>query len=612
MTRIELRHLTAWHSNGQAASVDFADGLTLIHGPSDTGKSFIVSAIDYMLGASKLPQPPELENYTHLLLGINVQGEPFTLTRRLNGGGFTRYSGLRKAVPSNPGDELRAKHGPDSENVSAWLLKACGLEGARLKKNARNETVALSFRDLVHLTVINETKMQARETPAQTGQYTTKTKETAALKLLLEGDDDSDLVAMAAPRDVGKLRNARVEVVDQLIARTEEGLRGTPDRQELEAQLGRIQRAIDNSESEDQQRLVEIRRGSEQVSRDERRVRIMRLRVEEASTLKARFELLQAQYALDLRRLEAILEGGSLLDYFSSGDCPLCGAAPEHQHRDDFDIDPEHLQVSVEAEQARVRANLADLQPTFQELDAQILDARLIGDRARQNIKVTQAALRNLSNRGRIRRDELRRLLDGKTRAESGLRNWQQHSELVSLRSRLLEEDVAEVAARANALPAKIADEFSTAIAQRLRKWGYEALDARFDRNTQDVWANGQFRSDHGKGVRSILQAAFTIGLADYCLARDLPHPGFIVLDSPLITYRAPDFIGWPFQAIESVASKMYRDLQESFEGQVIIMENVEAESKLLEESGDVAFTANLNGRFGFFPRSGGGAESVG
>jgi hypothetical protein len=86
MTRIELRHLTAWHSNGQAASVDFADGLTLIHGPSDTGKSFIVSAIDYMLGASKLPQPPELENYTHLLLGINVQGEPFTLTRRLNGG----------------------------------------------------------------------------------------------------------------------------------------------------------------------------------------------------------------------------------------------------------------------------------------------------------------------------------------------------------------------------------------------------------------------------------------------------------------------------------------------------------------------------------------------
>ena len=38
--------------------------------------------------------------------------------------------------------------------------------------------------------------------------------------------------------------------------------------------------------------------------------------------------------------------------------------------------------------------------------------------------------------------------------------------------------------------------------------------------------------------VRAILHAAFTLSLAQYCFDRDFPHPGFVVLDSPLVTYR--------------------------------------------------------------------------
>jgi hypothetical protein len=53
--------------------------------------------------------------------------------------------------------------------------------------------------------------------------------------------------------------------------------------------------------------------------------------------------------------------------------------------------------------------------------------------------------------------------------------------------------------------------------------------------------ADDQYRSAHGKGVRAILHAAFTIGLAQYCFDRDIAHPGFVVLDSPLVTYRPPD-----------------------------------------------------------------------
>ncbi|WP_233520710.1 hypothetical protein [Streptomyces sp. CCM_MD2014] len=38
--------------------------------------------------------------------------------------------------------------------------------------------------------------------------------------------------------------------------------------------------------------------------------------------------------------------------------------------------------------------------------------------------------------------------------------------------------------------------------------------------------------------MRSVLHSAFTTSLARFCIERDLPHLGFVVLDSPVVTYR--------------------------------------------------------------------------
>lgn len=103
------------------------------------------------------------------------------------------------------------------------------------------------------------------------------------------------------------------------------------------------------------------------------------------------------------------------------------------------------------------------------------------------------------------------------------------------------------------------------------------------------------------------MHAAFTIALAQYCFDRDLPHPGFVVLDSPLITYRPPER-GGPTDTGDvldvSVAAQFYADIQENFDGQIIIMENMDPPNGLYTESMDVPFTKNPHrGRYGFFPR---------
>jgi hypothetical protein len=38
--------------------------------------------------------------------------------------------------------------------------------------------------------------------------------------------------------------------------------------------------------------------------------------------------------------------------------------------------------------------------------------------------------------------------------------------------------------------------------------------------------------------VKAILHAAVNVALLIYCRERNLPHPGIVVLDTPLLTYR--------------------------------------------------------------------------
>ncbi|AKK26827.1 AAA family ATPase [Mycobacteroides abscessus] len=93
--RISLTHLTFVGPGKAPATVDFGPRTTVIHGPSDTGKSFIVDAIDFMLRGSTLREIPQRAGYSTVLLGIRTPtGEDVTLTRGVEGGSFGLLEGV--------------------------------------------------------------------------------------------------------------------------------------------------------------------------------------------------------------------------------------------------------------------------------------------------------------------------------------------------------------------------------------------------------------------------------------------------------------------------------------------------------------------------------------
>jgi hypothetical protein len=99
MRGMQLRHLAFSGPEKAMATIEFGEGLNMIYGASNTGKSSVFDAIDFILGRDSTKKPlkeiPEHEGYDVLSLGIKFShGPEVTFSRPLQGGSLLIYDGL--------------------------------------------------------------------------------------------------------------------------------------------------------------------------------------------------------------------------------------------------------------------------------------------------------------------------------------------------------------------------------------------------------------------------------------------------------------------------------------------------------------------------------------
>ncbi|MRB75061.1 hypothetical protein GH844_07790 [Bacillus thuringiensis] len=136
--------------------VNFDEGINIIYGDSDTGKSSILNLIDYLLGAKKIYLYDEIEQYGRYgLLQVNLNGNVYTIKRdifnvRSNVEVYpTVIEDMDKVFPEEYGPSYETE-GP-SGYYSDFLLSGLNIPIIKVKKSPtkeNSEMVRLSFRDI--------------------------------------------------------------------------------------------------------------------------------------------------------------------------------------------------------------------------------------------------------------------------------------------------------------------------------------------------------------------------------------------------------------------------------------------------------------------------------
>lgn len=572
--------------------VDFFDGVNVICGASDTGKSYLAETIDYMLGGSELRKIDELEGYDRITLLLESgSGEEWSLERALNGGGFKLIKG-----DQDESTVLKATHAHGTtDNLSGFLLDKLGLLGKKvLKSSAKSTLQSLGFRNIARLVIVQEEEIATKGSPFWSGQFTTKTSELATVKLLVTGMDDSAINTPVA-RVVDN--SGKISLLDDLIFELTADV-GDKKREELEAQLDKIGVTLEQHRKSialNEELISELleRRQNNLFQRQ-----LVSERIDEIADLFTRFDLLRDHYDVDLARLEAIEESGSMLVYVDKVNCPMCGAAPCNQHLEDDDAVIRSAILAASAEIAKIEKLRVDLVRTIDELriESEELSRGYLGQQ-KEYAQIEASLKEALSPRKDEEKIDFEALVELRQDVSNKI-NGIERIEKLTQRKLSLEKEGASAGDKTTAvvsIPDTIGNSLSDKISSILNEWNFPGeCKVVFDKGSSDFIIDGKPRGSRGKGLRSITHAAVSLGLLEYAQENSLPHPGFLVLDSPLLAYFAPEGDDDLLLRGSNLKEKFYEYLirHHSSGSQIVVIEN---QHPPLEAMRDVHLTIFTN-----------------
>jgi len=543
-------------SRKKDAGIQFAPGPNVLTGDSDTGKSYLLNLIDFALGAEELTKRiEEAADYETVWLELtNDNDETLSLKRQLDGGDIKAYKvpidDARHSPSSdvNRSDSLVSKRSGQSTapDVTSRLFPFFGMSAeVRVRKNQDGVTQRLSIRTLLPTVMVTEGSIIDESSPLLRRVQGGKTASKRMFNYLLTGSDDSEVVARDSEKSRTAEISAKLALIDELLEPVEKRLAARVETKD-DSSLANVEsniEALSDALSENKEVRALLREQRKGVNQERLKADTQLLGID---GLLTRYTLLNEQYRSDLERLDFLSEGVHFYGSLQVSVCALCGkpfdgALHDHSLGSDVSLDTEGVQASTRAEAAKIRGLQIELQSAIADLTTRLQQwqdrkAQTVAELAKLDQKLdivlepakarTQSTLAELVARrldlqyAESNRTELARLTAVKVALEHSLPDAVARTKWPPIDSQAVQTLCRE-------------------IEKVLIEWSWEAeVRVQFDERSFDISVNGKPRRSHGKGFRAVLHAAFTIGLLRYSQAKGTPHPGFVVLDSPLTTFK--------------------------------------------------------------------------
>lgn len=586
------------------AAVYFTKGANVVQGGSDTGKSYIVQCIKFALGSSKPPKPIEVsKGYTTVRVKFeNDDGSAFTIERPLAENSKATLIDEQGRV-----SVLGTKHSANNKStLSSHFLDKLGLDGKLLLLGSESlRSGAFSLRDLEKVFLIDESRIVAEYSPLGTGQVMEKTKENSILKLLLTGRDDS--AVKSAKKDLeskGALKH-KVTAVEEIISKFYPGEDASQllQLQKLNSFNHQVAGRLEQAEADLKSAFQSSKGLFQQKALHTSELELVDVKIAEDKALLGRFDMLGKKYESDRQRLLGIEQAAVLLDASDSMLCPTCG---NHFDSESCTANVEEIKKGVTFELNRISQNIQELGEAQGALSAAIEKNTSSALAIKATIAVLEKQIAAELEESVQAVSDLKELsssirFDLSTIDQRVADKAKLSDELKRLGALLLEEQAGYTAESFEEAVTPLVAEIQSI----LERWGFPGyLPVNFDFKARDITIGGSARGNFGKGYRAVAFSAFVLGLMNL-LKLSGRHPGFVVLDSPLTTYKEGD--DQPEDEADAITGDLiygfYRDIADSFrDSQIIIFENKEPDPSVIPMLNYQHFTKNRNnGRYGFF-----------
>ena len=579
---LKITRLWAKSTDGSMSEIPFTDGLNIIHGPSNTGKTVIVDCIDYIFGGKFTPNPTL--NLEVVGMDMDANGHHYHLSRAFNSPNVHVES-----------DDDNIKDGDYSSQKKPSLgdiyLRMLGMEPPIKILSSLSYTFQnLTFREFSHTIVLKEDDIRDRKSILMPTQKTSETVLKSAVLYLINGLTYAD-PNIESPKERAKRKkilakyiNERIGKYKTLIEQYEKDKKEGSDqfKTSIDDILGQIEST--------QGQLNDNIAASGKLSGE-----LMEIsdKIAECENLGDKYTILHSQYESDLRRMQLIIDGETHADEVEKiTKCPFCnGELPKEQEQSCVEAaqaellklipqikDLEDAQGDLVKEKEELQAKKAELEGKINELEAKI----------NSEIKPLLAKLRNQLNL-------YKESIHSEAEYESDKKIL---ADLESQLRELTEEKVENE--RFNQLEC-FDDRFINTITRYLREAlaasNYEGAETCiFDINQFDVRVNGQMKQHEGEGYRGLLNSITAVAFHKMLLDNAKYKPGLLIMDSPILSLKEADSI--PLD--DSMKKGLFNYLVQTAENmQIIVVENELPEFDS-EKANLIHFTKDDNGRYGF------------
>jgi hypothetical protein len=202
------------------SNIKFKKSIYILNGASNTGKSFLIESIDYMLGKEKIDKIDEASKYDEIQLQIKLDNSKSTLFRKFDSALFEVYNDfIDLKIPEKFKSYYKVgKATSKVQNINNFYLGEVRLENKTISSNLWAEKSNLTIRLLSRIIISKEEKIISTHSPIEEGDRTEKSANRNVFKFLLTGKDDSKINTITRAKEFKSEKNGRVGALEDIVS----------------------------------------------------------------------------------------------------------------------------------------------------------------------------------------------------------------------------------------------------------------------------------------------------------------------------------------------------------------------------------------------------------